>query len=146
MPIELERAPHCTYRIRYHMVMVLKYRKKLLLEKVPVDYLKNLLKEIGERYWFKFDAIGMEEDHLHIVVGAAPRYAPSEVMQIIKSITARMIFKRFKEIKKELWGGEFWSDGGHIDTVSDHGGLEKIKKYVEEQGRPKDQLRLADFI
>ena len=146
MPIELERAPHCTYRIRYHMVMVLKYRKKLLLEKVPVDYLKNLLKEIGERYWFKFDAIGMEEDHLHIVVGAAPRYAPSEIMQVIKSITARMIFKRFKEIKKELWGGEFWSDGGHIDTVSDHGGLEKIKKYVEEQGRSKDQLRLADFI
>ena len=145
MSIELERASHCTYRIRYHMVFVLKYRKKLLLEKVPVEYVKELLKGIGERYWFKFDAIGMEEDYLHIVVGAAPRYAPSEVMQIIKSITARMIFKRFREIKRELWGGEFWSDGGHIDTVSNHGGLEKIKKYVEEQGGQKGQLRLADF-
>jgi len=146
MPIELERAAHCTYRIRYHMVFVLKYRKKLLLEKVPVEYVKELLKGIGERYWFKFDAIGMEEDHLHIVVGAAPRYSPIEVMQIIKSITARMIFKRFREIKQRLWGGEFWSDGGHIDTVSDHGGLEKIKKYVDEQGGPKGQLRLASFL
>ena len=128
------------------MVFVLKYRKKLLLEKIPIEYVKGLLNGIGERYWFKFDAIGMEEDHLHIVVGAAPRHAPSEVMQIIKSITARMIFKRFREIKQELWGAEFWSDGGHIDTVSDHGGLEKIKKYVEEQGRSDGQLRLASFL
>ena len=97
--MEVERASHCTYRIRYHIVFVLKYRKKLLLEKIPVEFVKKLLVEIGERYWFKFDAIGMEEDHLHIVVGAAPRYSPSEVMQTIKSISARMIFKNYKEIK-----------------------------------------------
>lgn len=127
------------------MVFVLKYRKKLLLEKIPVEFVKNIFREIGERYWFKFDAIGMEEDHLHVVVGAAPRYSPSNVMQIIKSISARMIFREFKEIKKVLWGGEFWSDGGHIDTVSHHVSLEKIKKYVEEQGGPKGQLRLAEF-
>ena len=128
------------------MVFVLKYRKKLLLEKIPVEFVKNLLGGIGERYYFTFDAIGMEEDHLHIIVGAAPRYAPSEVMQIIKSITARMIFKKYPSIKSELWGGEFWGDGGHIDTVSEHGGLEKIKKYVEDQGRQSGQLRLAEFI
>ena len=143
--MEVEHACHCTYRIRYHMVFVLKYRKKLLLEQIPLDYLKNLMIGIGERYWFKFDAIGMEENHMHIVVGAAPRYSPSEVMQIIKSISARMIFKRFPKIKKELWGGEFWSDGGHIDTVSDMGGLEKIKKYVLEQGKKQEQLKLMNF-
>ena len=143
--MEVERACHCTYRIRYHMVFVLKYRKRLLLEQIPVDYVKELPNGIGERYWFGFDAVGMEEDHLHVVVGTAPRYSPSNLMQIIKSITARMIFKRFPKIKEQLWGGEFWSDGGHIDTVSDHGGLEKIKKYVREQGGPKGQLRLADF-
>ncbi len=110
-----------------------------------MDFVKKLLVQIGERYWFKFDAIGMEEDHLHIVVGAAPRYAPSRIVQIIKSITAKEIFKEFPEIKEFLWGGEFWNDGGHIDTLSDRGGLEKIKKYVEEQGGVKGQLRLADF-
>ena len=124
------------------MVFVLKYRKSLLLSKVPLEYFKKLLENIGERYWFKFDAIGIEGNHFHIVVGAAPRYSPSEIMGIIKSITAKMIFKRFKEIKKELWGGEFWSDGGHIDTVSEYGGLEKIKRYVMEQGRKEEQLKL----
>ena len=144
--MKIERACHCTYRIRYHMVFVLKYRKNLLLSKVPLEYLKELLDGIGERYWFNFEAIGVEENHFHIVVGAAPRYSPSNIMQIIKSISAKMIFKRFKEIKNELWGGEFWSDGGHIDTVSEFGGLEKIKKYVNEQGRDEKQLKLLKII
>jgi len=140
--MEVEHACHCTYRIRYHMVFVVKYRKKLLLENIPLDFFTNLLRSIGERYWFKFEAIGLENNHFHIVVGAAPRYSPSQIMQIVKSISAKMIFKRFKEIKGELWGGEFWSDGGHIDTVSEYGGLEKIKKYVLEQGIDEKQLRL----
>jgi len=143
--MKIERACHCTYRIRYHMVFVLKYRKSLLLSKVPLEYFKKLLESIGERYWFKFDAIGIEENHFHVVVGAAPKNSPSDIMGIIKSITAKMIFKRFKEIKKELWGGEFRSDGGHIDTVSEYGGLEKIKKYVREQGREEEQLKLLTF-
>lgn len=54
-----------------------------------------------------------------------------------------MIFKRFKEIKNELWGGEFWNDGEHIDTVSEFGGLEKIKKHVREQGVDEKQLKLV---
>ena len=144
--MEIERACHCTYRIRYHMVFVVKYRKKMLLDKVPLEYFKELLLGIGERYWFKFESVGVEGDHFHIVVGAAPRYSPSSIMQIIKSISAKMIFKRFKEVKKELWGGEFWSDGGHIDTVSEYGGLEKIKKYVREQGRDDKQLKLLSFL
>ena len=103
------------------MVFVLKYRKKLILEKVPIDFVKKLMLEIGERYWLKFDGIGMEEDHMQFVVGAAPRYSPSRIMQIVKSISAKEIFKEFPEIREILWGGEFWSDGGHIDTVSDRG-------------------------
>ena len=127
------------------MVFVVKYRKQMLLDKVGMEYLKGLLIEIGKRYWLKFDAIGIEEDHFHIVVGAAPRYSPSNIMQIIKSLTARNIFTDFPKVKDDLWGGEFWHDGGHIDTVSDYGGLEKIKKYVEEQGGNAKQMKLQDF-
>jgi putative transposase len=66
-----------------------------------------------ERYWFDFDAIGTDGDHVHFFVGAAPRYAPSKVIQIVKSITAREFFKKFPEVRKPIWGGEFWSDGRH---------------------------------
>ncbi|MCK4730032.1 MAG: IS200/IS605 family transposase [Candidatus Aenigmarchaeota archaeon] len=143
--MDIERAPHCTYRIRYHMVFVVKYRKHMLLEKVLLQYIKQIILEIGKRYWFKFEAIGVEEDHLHIVVGAPPRNSPSDIMRIVKSITEKQIFQDYPDIKEFLWGGNFWSAGGHIDTVSEYGGLDKIKKYVEEQGRDKNQLKLCNF-
>jgi Transposase and inactivated derivatives len=127
------------------MVFVVKYRKKMMLEKVPLQYLKQLLQGIWERYWFRFEAIGVEQDHLHVVVGVSPKYSPSAIMCRIKSITARQIFQDYPEIKEFLWGGSFWSAGGHIDTVSEFGGLEKIKRYVEEQGRDKGQLNLTYF-
>ena len=143
--MQVERAAHCTYRIRYHMVMCVKYRKKLLLERSRIEFLKEIMQGLALRYYFKFEAIGIDEDHFHVVVGAAPRYSPSEIMGIIKSWSARLIFKEYPYIKEELWGGEFWSDGGHIDTVSEFGGLERIKKYVKEQGRDADQLKLSEF-
>ena len=143
--MNVEHAAHCTYRIRYHMVFVVKYRKKMLLERTRIEFLKEIMLGLESRYYFKFDAIGVEGDHFHIVVGAAPRYSPSQVMGTIKSWSARLIFKKYPYLKEELWGGEFWSDGGHIDTVSEFGGLEKIKKYVEEQGRDKNQLKLTSF-
>jgi len=144
--MEVKHAAHCTYRIRYHMVFVVKYRKTMFMTDIPIDYLKSLLFEIGERYYLEFDAIGIEPEHFHIVVCASPKYSPSRIMQIIKSLTARMIFKEFPEIRKQLWGGQFWHDGGHIDTVSEYGGLDVIKRYVEEQGRMKDQLKLDQFL
>jgi putative transposase len=89
------------------MVFVLKYRKNLLTTEV-FDFIKTICKGIEERYFLRFDAIGSDGDHMHLVVEAAPRYSPSRVMQICKSITAIQIFKQFPQIKNELWGGEFW--------------------------------------
>ena len=128
------------------MVMVLKYRKKIITEEI-FELMKEICKGIEERYYFKFDAIGHEEDHVHILVRGAPRYSPSRIMQIFKSITAIQIFKKFPKLKEEVfWGGEFWSDGGHIDTVGDGRGLEEVKKYVLSQGRSVDQMNLYEFV
>ncbi len=93
------------------MVFTIKYRRKLLRDSDRIDCIKSTCLEIGERYWFDFDALGKDGDHVHVFVGAAPKYSPSKVMQIIKSITAREFFKRFPEVRKQLCGGEFWSDG-----------------------------------
>ena len=125
--------------------MCVKYRKKMLLERSRIEFLKEIMQGLALRYYFKFEAIGIDEDHFHVVLGAAPRYSPSEIMSIIKSWSARLIFKEYPCIKEELWGGEFWSDGGHIDTVSEFGGLDRIKKYVKEQGRDDNQLKLSEF-
>ena len=142
--MEVEHAAHCTYRIRYHMVFVMKYRKRLLNDAV-VDFLKVLFLEIGQRYWFRFDAIGFDGDHLHVLVAAAPRYAFSRIMQVIKSSSAKGEFEKFPELRNELWDAEFWSDGGHIDSVSEGRSLDQIRKYVEEQGSVEDRTQLKLF-
>jgi len=127
------------------MIFVVKYRKPLISEEV-FEFMKNLCKEIGERYYIWFDSIGYEDNHVHFVIEAAPKYSPSRIMQICKSIFAIQIFKKFPKIKEdELWGGEFWSDGGHIDTVGDGRGLDQVRDYVKNQGRKLDQLKLHEF-
>ena len=142
--MDVRRASHCTYRVRYHMVFVLKYRKLLLTDEI-FDFIKLICKGIERRYYLRFDAIGSDGDHFHIVVEGAPRYSPSRIMQICKSILAIKIFKEFPEIKDVLWGGEFWSDGGHIDTVGDGRGLDEVKKYVKNQGKDLSQMKLFKF-
>ena len=142
--MEVKYACHCTYRIRYHQVFVLKYRKSLITNEI-FDFIKRICKEIEERYYLHFDAIGSDGDHLHIVVEGAPRYSPSRIMQICKSILAIQIFKMFPEIKEELWDGEFWSDGGHIDTVGDGRGLDEVRNYVLGQGGNPNQMKLHQF-
>ena len=131
------------------MVFCMKYRKKLLNEDIT-DFLKTTCSEIGERYYFEFDAIGCDGDHVHLFVGAEPKNSPSRVMQIIKSITARKIFKEYPEIRKQLWGGELWSDGGYIGTVGDGTTSDIIKNYVQNQGNEEEkqaykQMKIIDF-
>lgn len=126
------------------MVFVIKYRK-YLIDKEVEDCLMETFKGISERYYLNFHAVGSDGDHLHILVEAAPRYSPSHVMQICKSITAKQVFKNIPRIKDELWGGHFWSAGGHIDTVGDGYGEEKMKEYILNQGGDPKQLKLFQF-
>ena len=82
---------------------------------------------------------------MHILMQAAPGYSPSRVIQIVKSVTARELFQKFPEIKKELWGGEFWNDGGYVGTIGEGTNGDIIRKYIKNQGRKDTQLRLFDF-
>ena len=126
------------------MVFVVKYRKDLISKDIR-DFLKEIFVGITKRYYLDFHAVGTDGNHLHILVAARPRYSPSKIMQICKSITAKQIFKKFPEIKEELWGGHFWTEGGHIDTVGDGYGEEKMKEYIRKQGRDASQLKLIQI-
>jgi putative transposase len=127
--------------------MCVKYRKKLLLTDEVVSFLVEVFRGLEERYFLYFETIGCDRDHCHVLVRAKPRYAPSNVMRVIKSVSARQIFKRFEWIKEELWGGEFWSDGGYIGTVGEGVNADIIRKYIEKQGKKfdKNQMKLIDF-
>jgi putative transposase len=125
--MELGKRPRAVYKIRYHFVTAVKYRKVLLNEKVE-ECIREAMKGISERYNIVIDEIGFDQDHIHIFCDAQPQYSPSHVLQVIKSITAKRVFKEFPKLKKEeLWGGEFWSDGKYIGTVGDATNEEVIR-------------------
>ena len=67
-------------------------------------------------------------------------------MNVIKSISARAMFKQFPEIKKQLWGSSFWSDGGFVGTIGQAAGLEHMKKYVSNQGKKDKNQSLKKFL
>ena len=100
--------------------------------------------EISERYEIVFEQIGCDKDHIHILCSFHPKYSISRVVGKFKSITAREIFRSYPEVKKDLWGGEFWTDGYYVATVGERGNWETVKKYVKNQGDQENinQLRL----
>ena len=103
------------------------------------------MQEIGLRYDMVFDKIGTDGDHIHILMSFPPKYGGSQVVGIIKSISAKQLFIRFPALKKELWGGEFWSDGFYLATISERGNWHAVERYVANQGKTKGistQLRL----
>jgi REP element-mobilizing transposase RayT len=118
----------------YHIVCPVKYRRAVFSAEVDVK-LKQVCSEIRKRYEIEFLEIGTDKDHVHFLVQSVWAMSPKKIVQRIKSITAREIFKSCPEVKKYLWGGEFWSDGYFISTVGAHGSEEMIKNYVQQQGK-----------
>ena len=125
----------------YHFVCPAKYRRVVFSKEVD-ETLKQVCLDISVRYEIEFMEIGTDKNHVHFLVQSVPTYSPTKIVRIIKSITAREIFLRHPEVKKKLWGGEFWSDGYFVNTVSKFGSEEAIKKYVQNQGMDKEYTEL----
>lgn len=119
--------------LMYHFVCPAKYRRAVYSKEVD-ETLKEICLEISKRYEIEFLEIGTDKNHVHFLVQSVPSYSPTKIMRTIKSLTAREIFARHPEVKKKLWGGEFWSDGYFVNTVRRFGSEDMIKNYVKKQG------------
>ena len=123
----------------YHLVFPAKYREKMF--DINVDtVLKDICLEIAQRHQIKFLEIGTDKDHVHFLVQSVPTYSVTKIVTKIKSLTAREIFRLCPQVKKQLWGGEFWSDGYFASTVGKHGDEGKIANYVKNQGQEYTKL------
>lgn len=125
----------------YHVVCPAKYRRVIFTDEVDAA-LRDICLEISKRYEVNFLEIGVDNDHVHFLIQAIPMYSPKKIVQTIKSITAREIFKRIPSVKKALWGGEFWSKGYFVNTVSQFGNEKSIAEYVRKQGQEKAYKKL----
>jgi REP element-mobilizing transposase RayT len=120
--------------LMYHIVCPSKYRRAVFSATVDAK-LKEICSEIEKRYEITFLEIGTDDDHVHFLVQSVPAYSPTKIVQTIKSITAREIYKACPQVKQYLWGGKFWSEGYFVSTVGAHGNEQMIKNYVQQQGK-----------
>jgi putative transposase len=119
--------------LMYHIVCVVKYRKSLLDIEVS-NFLKETCIEIQERFEIFFIEIGTDKNHVHFLIQSVPKLSLSKLVQIIKGNLSKQIRDKFPKVKKELWGGEFWTDGYYANTVSNFGGKTTIMRYIKNQG------------
>ena len=138
---ELVRKSHNVTVLIYHYVCPAKYRRAVIDPKVD-EIIKEICLEIEKRYEIKFLEIGTDKDHVHFLIQSVSAYSPTKIIHMVKSLTAREVFRKVPEVKRQLWGGEFWSDGYYVSTVGQRGSEETIRKYVKEQGKEEEYQRL----
>ena len=141
----LRRGSHSIYDTQYHLVWAPKYRKKILRGTVG-QRMRELLLEIAESYHIEVEELEVSVDHVHIFCSFAPKYSITQVVTRFKSLSARAIFREHPEVKRQLWGGEFWEDGYFARTVGDKVTAEVIKKYIQNHRDDKaTDLQLKMF-
>ncbi len=131
------RTAHAAYDTAYHLVWSPKYRKRIL-EGALAARVEEMFKEIGEAYDITIDEMEVSPDHVHLFCSFPPRYSIAQVVTRFKSLSARGVFREFPQVKRKLWGGEFWEDGYFARTVGDKVTAEVIRKYIRRHKEAED--------
>jgi putative transposase len=125
---------HCRYSLQYHLVWIPKYRRSFLVGELA-ERLKQILKEIARDYRICIIAMEVMPDHIHMLVEAPPKYAPSKIVQLFKGISSRRMRQEFLDvIKRYIWkDGTLWAIGYYIGSVSDKVTTELVCEYIRNQ-------------
>ena len=129
---KLDRSAHSVYSLHYHLVVVVKYRRKALYDEVIRERLKQIIWDLTDELGIEILAQEPAEDHAHILFIASPTTNLSNVVNVIKGVTARRLRQEFPRTKEFLWGDSFWSNSYFIATTGQVS-LDVLMQYVESQ-------------
>ena len=140
----IRRASHCVYATSYHRVWAPKYRQWVLQGAVR-ERVRELFLEIAAHHGFASEELEGDKDHVHVFLSVPPTYSIGQVVGLLKAVSAREIRAGFPEVRKQLWGGEFWEDGYFARTVGEKVTADVIKKYIrfhEAKKRQAEQVKM----
>ncbi len=129
----IKHSSHARHELWYHVVWATKYRKKIFTDEATREEIKKLLREIARQYDMEIDEIELLSDHVHLELRAPPRIAPAHAVQILKSVSTRMLFERYPWLRRDYWGGEVWIGGYFIRTIGQGLTKQQIDQYIREQ-------------
>ena len=132
MKYKLDRSAHSVYSLHYHLVVVIKYRRKALYDEAIRERLKQIIWSLTDELGIEILAQEPAEDHFHILFTATPTTNLSNVVNVIKGVTARRLRQEFPQTKEFLWGDSFWSNSYFIASTGQVS-LDVLMQYVESQ-------------
>ena len=132
---QLDSNNHSVFSLHYHLILVVKYRKKVLCEK-KLEVMKSVAEHIGESQNVTVKEFNGEEDHVHFLLTTKPNCDLSKYINSLKSVSSRKIREAFPEVKESLWKGAFWS-GSYCLITTGGAPLSVLKQYIEDQGNKK---------
>ena len=118
--------------MHYHLVMVVKYRRKVIDDAVSVR-LREMFSAIGEPYKLTVEEWNHDLDHVHVLFRAEPKSELSRFINAYKSASSRIIKKEFPQVRRFLWKDMFWSRSFCLLTTGDVS-IDTIRSYIEKQG------------
>lgn len=122
---------HTKHRLKYHLVWIPKYRKRVLRWKIAIR-LKELFYHCTEVNGWYIEELNIQFDHVHMLVQLMPIISVAKAIQLFKGGSSKIIREEYPELEEFLWGDSFWSDGYFSETV----GIaqeEMIKRYIRDQ-------------
>ena len=133
MSYSFDRGTHSVYSLRYHLILVVKYRRKVFLDDKIIDELKTRTRKISEGFGIEVISQETDKDHTHILFKATPQTNLIKYINSLKGGTSNAIRHRFPEVKEKLWKNAFWSPSYCLITTGEVT-LDQLIKYVESQG------------
>lgn len=135
--MKLDNNNHSVFLMHYHLVLVVKYRRKVINEEIS-NSLKEIFERIQPKYNIALQEWNHDKDHIHVLFKGNPNTEISKFINAYKSASSRLIKKEYPQIRKQLWKEYFWSRSFCLLT-SGGAPIEVIKKYIEQQGGRKNE-------
>ena len=132
-----EQAPrywagaHTTHKLRYHLVLVPKYRKRVLRGAVAAR-LEVLIRQACSVKGWEPEELAIQPDHAHLLIQVQPRFSVMQIMKILKGGTSRVLRREFPDLEEYLWGDSFWAEGYFAATVGVVEGS-VVSAYIQNQ-------------
>ena len=130
--MELRGNNHSVFSIHFHLILVVKYRKKVIDERIS-ERLKEIFEYIQENYNIVLEEWNHDLDHVHVLFRSEPNSNISKFINAYKSASSRLIKKEYPFIKSKLYKEAFWSQSFCLISTGE-ANIETIKKYIESQG------------
>ena len=130
--MSFRKSSHSVFECQYHVVWTTKYRKRVMTLEHERETCEQILRRAAQEYGMWIEAIEVDEDHVHLYLEIPPQKSVGRSIGILKSVSARMMFKRFSYFRSKLWAGELWGASYFVRTVGEGVTAAMVRRYINE--------------